>query len=284
MATCWRYSWLLLVLSPALHAEVIDGAGLFKPGTVKQADQDIAKMREETHKDLVVVTMVKPPEDAKSANLEDAGELRRLFGKWMEGRVKGTDFDGVYVVICQKPRHIQVMVYPEKTQEQFTAWYQKLLLRRLIGKIQPDNPNQTIPQEFWNRNVAKLWRKDGADAGLREAVTFVSSTFDSLRPVDKENFYLSLGIMGGMLIFWLILSIARGQLRKRGPKEAGVYDADDSGRSIAVLGGGIGAVAGEWLVQHVFRRKPDVSVPAPLVTELPPEDGLPPAPPPLEES
>jgi hypothetical protein len=69
--------------------------------------------------------------------------------------------------------------------------------------------------------------------------------------------------------------MVRARLRKRGPASAGVHDADDSGRSIAVLGGGIGAVSGQWLVNRLFGRRVPDEPPRLAVEDLPP--------PPLEE-
>src|SRR5262249_13222184 len=100
----------------------------------------------------------------------------------------------------------------------------------------------------------------------------IGAKFDYNRPVDQTNMYLGLLIMAAMIGAWLVLAIFRTRLRKTTPADAGVHDADDSGRSIAVLGGGIGDVSGQWFFSRIFGRSP----PEPAhvsVEDLPPPHG-----------
>src|SRR5262249_58651952 len=92
-------------------------------------------------------------------------------------------------------------------------------------------------------------------------------------PADMTRWYEGLAVMGGMLGAWVVLGLASRKLRKGTPAEAGVHHGDDSGRSIAVLGGGIGAVCGQWLVDRWSHRRQPRPVPPPI-----PPQGMPPGP------
>jgi hypothetical protein len=241
-------------------AQVEDEAGLFKPETIAKANSLIEKIRETTGKQIAVYTVKKAPEDlAKEYNLDDAGQRGELFDKWARERMKEKKIDGVQILLCQEPPHIEITV-SKGSESLFGPWYRNHLKGRMIGRFQPDNPDQTYLQALRN----KLRPGPRPDTGLLEAITYVGDKLDYNRPVDQTNLYLSLAILGVMLGATGLLGFVRLQLRKHTPDDAGVHDADDSGRSIAVLGGGIGAVCGQWLYyRFIAPRPPAEPAPAP---------------------
>jgi hypothetical protein len=237
----------LLAAAPPVRAQVHDGAKLFKPEAIQKADKQIEQIREMFGKGLVIESVYEaPPDRAKSANLKDAKQRKEFFDKWAQERIRALRVNGVYVLICLEPRHIEVTV-TEGTEKLFTEWNQRQLHRLLVDKLQPDNPDQGGVQELFN----KLRKKRSNDDGLLAAVHYVEAKLDWNRPVDQTNWLIGLGIIGGLLAFWMLLGLVRMRLRRRTPAGAGVREEDESGRSIAVLGGGIGAVSGEWLFDRV---------------------------------
>jgi hypothetical protein len=126
----------------------------------------------------------------------------------------------------------------------------------MIGRFQPDSPDQNILQAARNK-----FRSPNPDAGLPEAIEYIGLKLDYNRRVDQTNFYVGLAVIGAMLGVGVFLGLVRMRLRRKTPEDAGVHDADDSGRSIGVLGGGIGAVCGQWFYNHFFGAPHE---PAPL--------------------
>jgi len=237
----------LVAAAPAARAQVHDGAKLFKPEAIEKADQQIKHIRERYGRGLVIETVsAVPPDRAKRYNLKDAGQRKECFEDWANERIRAERLNGISVLICLEPRHIQVTV-TEGTENLFTEWNRRQLHALLVDKLQPDNPDQSGVQEFFN----KLRKKRSNDDGLLAAVGYVESKLEWNRPVDQTNWLIGLGIMAGILIFWMFLGLIRLRLRKRTPAGSGVRAEDESGRSIAVLGGGIGAVSGEWLFERV---------------------------------
>ncbi|MBI1917489.1 MAG: TPM domain-containing protein [Planctomycetes bacterium] len=238
---------------------VVDEAHLFKPETIGKADRQIKQLRQRFAKDLTIATVSAAPEiDTEAYNLKDAGQKKEFLDDWVRDRA--SRLDGIYVLVCLDPKVIHVFV---SEGAPFTDLNKRQLYRLLVDRIQPDNPDQGAVQEIFN----KFRKKRDNDAGLLAAVDLVEAKLDWNRPVDLSNWMLGLGAMGGLLGVWIFLGVVRIRLRRTTPADAGVHDADDSGRSIAVLGGGIGAVCGEWLFGHVLsagRSVARVVVPPPV--------------------
>ncbi len=258
-----RLAWLALCLAALpCAAQVDDDAKLFNDETFRQAQLRIKEIHERTGKQIMVYTLKTVPEEIKKKFDLDAPSQRKEAFDELAGKQLGKT-DGILLLICEEPRHIQIVV-SESTESLFGKWYQDHLRGRMIGKFQPDNPGQ----HFFSALRNKLRSGPNPNAGLLESVDYIAAKLDYNRPVDQTNLYLGLGIMGGMIGAWFVLGIFRTRLRKRTPLEAGVHGADNSGRSIAVLGGGIGAVSGQWFFSRLFaRHTPDPEEAAPTVVE-----------------
>ncbi len=239
------------VFAPAARAQVHDNAHLFQPQAVTRAEQRIEDMRKRFHKTLLLETIEAPPaERVKDINLGDARMRNAFFDDYVAERIKAEKLDGIYVLICMGPKVVRVAVSPEDTRAVFTERNQKFLRNLVIDRIQPENPNQGEIQRFVN----SLRKKRRNDDGLLAAVDYVAGKLESNGPVDASRFLIGLMIVAGVLVFWTLTVMVRSRLRKWTPAEAGVRLEDEGGRSIAVLGGGIGAVSGQWLFNRLTRR------------------------------
>jgi hypothetical protein len=172
--------------------------------------------------------------------------------------IKELGLEGVHLLICQEPKHIEITVTAD-TEKWFGDWHKKQLKKRLIARFQPDNPDQNLLQEWGN----KLRSGPQPNKGVLEALEYLRVALNRNRPVDQSRFYVALGVFGGVAGVGFLLAALRSRLRKTTADDAGVHDAELSGRSIAVLGGGIGAVTGQWLYRRFFGpRTAPVAVPA----------------------
>lgn len=264
-------SLVLLIAATSCTAQIRDDAELFKPETKQAAEKRIKQIRETTGKQIAVWTMKGVPADrTKDINLGDAGQRKKLFDEMAREQIKALHLEGIHLLICEEPRHIEITV-TDDCEPLFGEWYQRHLKKRMIGKFQPDNPDQNIFQSLRN----KLRTGSNPDEGLSEALDYIALKFDYNRPIDNTNFKLGGVAICGFLGFGAILGVMRSRLRTTTPHDAGVHDAESSGRSIAVLGGGIGAVTGQWMFNALFGMRSEEEHP---ITEPPPPTGSEPAP------
>jgi hypothetical protein len=265
------YLFLLPLLSSApCLAQVEDNAKLFKPKTIEEANKRIEKIREETGKQVRVVTFAKIRGDPTKLdlNLEDAGHRKKLFSEWAQDDLKKLDdFKGIHILICQEPLHIEITITDDINKSMFSKRDRERLYKRLLA-IQPDNPDQTFRRKTWQ---AVFGQEPNPDDGLLSGISYIE--YNLWRPVDQTRWYIGLSVIGALLGVWLFLAILRARLRKRTPAETGVHGADESGRSIGVLGGGIGAVSGQWFYDRLFAPPPQApaSVGAESTMEKPSE-------------
>src|SRR5262249_31782370 len=150
--------------------------------TIEKAKTRIEKIRKNTDKQIAVLTIKQVPKArTKDINLDDAGQRREMFEQWARERMKKLDLHGVHLLICQKPRHIAITVSAD-TEELFGPWYRNHLKGRMIGRFQPDNPDQGFLQAERNK-----LRSPDPDAGLLEAIDYLGQKFGHNRRVDQTN-------------------------------------------------------------------------------------------------
>ena len=217
---------------PAVRAQVEDEAHLFHAQAIGKANQRIEEMRQRFGKTLRLETIASPPaERVRQINLGDAKMREEFFEEWIKERIAATKLDGIYVLVCLEPRYVRVAVHPDEIGDTlFTEEDQKFLHKML---------------DHW------LVKQHRNDDHLLIAVDYVGDKLSSHAPVAMTQWLLGLSVIGGVLCFWALLVMVRARLHKRTPAETGVRVEDESGRSIAVLGGGIGAVSGQWLFDRL---------------------------------
>jgi uncharacterized membrane protein YgcG len=153
---------LFLVLaagSPALAVvpEVQDGAGFFKPETIAKANDLLAEIGKKHDKDLLIETYATVPADkVEAVKAMDKEARAKFFQEWANSRARRRRVNGVYVLICKEPGHIQVEVGHETQKIAFTTKDRDRLRDLLIDAFQ----------------------KKEHDRGLIDAVQFVEKTLD----------------------------------------------------------------------------------------------------------
>src|SRR4051812_5969625 len=98
--------WLVAGATPASAQKVPDGpprtvhddADFFSESAVKQANKDIARIKERHHKDVLIETVKQGPKDEN-------------YDAWARERARERGVDGLYIVLTEKPKkHLQVEV------------------------------------------------------------------------------------------------------------------------------------------------------------------------------
>ena len=95
-----------------------DGKFFSKEG-VEKANKKIRDIYEKYKKDVVVETLLMlTPEQEKT--LKEDGEMK-FFAKLTNDRAKEMGLNGVYLIVCKKPRYLRMHMDPETQKKAFTA-------------------------------------------------------------------------------------------------------------------------------------------------------------------
>src|SRR5439155_25309842 len=160
--------WLMATASAsaALTPEIRDGAEFFTPESVKKADAEIKDIKRNFKKDLLIETYNTVAADkAEEVKKMDRKARNRFFQDWARNRAKAVEVNGIYVLICKDPGHIQVEVGNETQRKAFTVNDRDKLRNILLTRLQE---GAKVKEEAEKKKLH--------DKGLVEAVEFVRKT------------------------------------------------------------------------------------------------------------
>jgi hypothetical protein len=138
-------------LAQALTPGVHDEAGFFKPETIDAANKIISDIKQEDKKDLLVETFLQVPKD-KEKEAADPDKKTAFFKGWAVQRARDEQVNGIYVLICKEPPHLQV-----ETGSQ---------TRKVFTNEDRDHLDKLLVESFKNKKY---------DDGLLEGVRYVQS-------------------------------------------------------------------------------------------------------------
>jgi uncharacterized membrane protein YgcG len=111
---------VLLFIGRALGGihQVWDQAHLFKYETIQQADEILQEIHDKYHKDLMIETFASIPDDFKG-KLDQQGP-DKFFDGWAMAEGQELHLNGLLILVCGQPRHIQVALGLATRQKAFT--------------------------------------------------------------------------------------------------------------------------------------------------------------------
>jgi hypothetical protein len=248
--------WLAAVapVSASAVAPVIkDDGKFFKDDARTKADEQIREIHREFNKDLLIETFPAVPEDlTKDVDMKDKTARNRFFEKWARDRARAADVNGIYILICKLPEHLQVEVGTHTLEKAFTIEDRNELSKKLLSDF----------------------REKKYDEGLLDAVDFVAKRLkahgvrSSAVPVGGGGMMEGLGglLCVGVLVLaalWLVVGLFRamtgGGNRGGYAPGGGGYGpgyggggGGGGGFMTSLLGGMFGAVAGNWMYNSFF--------------------------------
>src|SRR6266851_1137406 len=262
----------LLAGGPAIAAvpEVRDDAHLFKPETLKKANNIIREIHDEFKQDLVVETFPTPPggeEKAKQlrGNTPEAREARdKFFKDWLRQRAEAERIGGVYVLICKSPGHVEVGTGPNTEAKAFTKANRDELKNIIFGHLAKKESDQGLL-------VGTEYVRDTMKANLKirqaESRPAHRNPAPFAAPVHDRGTSV-LGGLGGLLCIgliavlaiWLIFGLIRafsggggGYAGGPGGGYMGGGGFGGGGFMSGLMGGLFGAAAGSWLYDRFLR-------------------------------
>jgi hypothetical protein len=156
-------------------------------------------------------------------------QVDRILEEQARKRADAVGVDGIFVVICNDPRDIHVVVRPE------------------------DDPDFTRHDaENLRRTIARRLQEAGPDEGLQALTAQVRSILQANATRGQSTSVVPelilLGVLGGGVGLWLGLAMLRYKMRGRqaeAPTEEDIHER--SRRRPALLGAMFGTPAGLWL-------------------------------------
>jgi hypothetical protein len=112
----------------AIAPEVRDQAKFFSPEAVKKANEQIREIMRKYHKDLLIETFPTVPADpgVEKVKAMSKDERNAFFHKWALERSTAAVVNGIYILVCKEPAHLQVEISPD-LQAQLGKSYEKLI-------------------------------------------------------------------------------------------------------------------------------------------------------------
>ncbi len=259
----WLAAFCLLgvLAAHAVGPEVRDTAGLFSAGAIKQADEAVRNIQREFRKDLLVETFAGVPENRKA----DYNRNREVFfTDFVRERAQEARLDGIYVLIMkeQPPHrmHIQVGVGQATRSRAFLAADRDQLVKLLQTNFRDEKYDdglragiafveRTMRTHLGSRETSGSMNRQGlASTAAREAVPGRSSS-----PGLGAILLFGALIIGGIVVFSLIMRLMRGGMGGGGvPSGGGMMGGGGGGMFSSLLAGIGGAMAGSWLYDRFF--------------------------------
>src|SRR5262249_21153776 len=124
---------------------VLDNAGFFSKKAIEDANEEVAAIKKQNGKDLLIETFKEPPARFDSIDKKEKSAVNQFFVKWGEDQVKSHRVEGIYVLICKAPSHLQVLVGQNTRQTgAFTNSNRDELAKLMIAKLHDKKPDEAL--------------------------------------------------------------------------------------------------------------------------------------------
>ncbi len=212
-----------------------DDAGLFPAKTIAEAERQIDDIRRTYDRHLVVDTIPSaPPHERKLFRFLWTRQVNRVLEEQARKRAGESGLDGIYVVICNDPRDVHVIVRPGDDPA-FTPHDAEELRRTIARRLHDSGPDRALL----------------ALAGQVRATLQAHATRGQSTSVVNE--FILVGLLGGGVVLWLLLCAVRYKMRRgRTASLAEEGAAEWTRRTPALLGARFGFPAACWIYDKLY--------------------------------
>jgi tetratricopeptide (TPR) repeat protein len=126
--------------------DIKDEAKFFSPEAVQKANEEIRAIATKYKRQLVIETIPALPDD-ESAKVKamTAAEREKFFHEWTLKRAEKDKINGVYLLVCRNPTHLQVVVTPQ-ARTVFNTEARDRLARLLLGKFREKKFDEALAE------------------------------------------------------------------------------------------------------------------------------------------
>jgi hypothetical protein len=237
-----------LALIQIANEGVLDDAQVFKTETAATARNRIHAIRNEYHCTVFVDTVNRAPDnDWRKANSWSPRTRAEYFQGWAKARSQEFGTEGIHILICQHPKHVAVVVWPERFDTVLTP-KERTGLERLLERNLTSKP----------------------DATLLSALDQVRADLQARREPEPPSVPLvPLGVfIGGAVATWLLLASLRWHLLKADPLTF-TAQPERLRFTAGLLAGMFGSPCAYWITDRLFPESATGSTPEMEVADLP---------------
>jgi hypothetical protein len=283
-----RLAPVLVVLTGALPARasetdqpIHDEAHMFQPVALEQAREKIAQLWDRWHIHFRLDTVAELPPDVRT-KMQKAGKPDVEFLTWAKQRAERLEFEGIYVLISQEPKHksIAVVVRPEALQKTFTPRNCKRVSDLLNKEISRGEPNTALLSALDRVLELVQWNIEGGYGvwvilgwvilgllALRVLFLLIQVKMENAERQQQRREHYARQVEAAQAA----QAAQAAAIQAATAQPSSPSDKDHQGLMPAMLGGLFGTMAGHWIYDSLFRGSGGKS-------ETPPAE-TPPAPP-----
>jgi hypothetical protein len=138
---------------PKVEARLIveDRGDLFSPEAITKAKAILAEVKDVNPREMSLVSFKELPEAKKKQfeKVESADDRKRFFSDWAKEEARDDKAKGIFVLICRKPGHVEILVDRPLRDKGFSARDEEQVVKMLIEKFKEakdkqDNEQTTI--------------------------------------------------------------------------------------------------------------------------------------------
>src|SRR5579875_2331013 len=201
----------------AVAPVIKDDGKFFSAEAVEKANAQIKKIAQDYDKDLLIETFPTIPADLKKDYQPE--KKREFFEKWARDRAHDNAVNGVYVLICKTPPHLQVEVGNETQKKAFTVRNRNELAKMLLDKFKAKKYDEGLLEavDYYGKTLRQnLGRSSGAHFQAREEwpghgrknVGLSAPAGDGGRGGNPIMGYICIGIVV-LLAVWVVFGLIR---------------------------------------------------------------------------
>jgi hypothetical protein len=239
------------VIAQVAAQGVLDDAHLFSPEAIAAAQDKVRQLRREYRCAVFIDTVSGvPAADYKRAHSWNSKTADAYFHEWALSRSQEFGVEGIHVLICTEPRHIEVLVWPESYDAEFGP-KERLGLQRMLTRQLKTKPDAALLQALEQIHVALRARYEPAAPSV------------------------DLMAVGAVLLAgvgaWLVLALVRWYLRKPEPFSF-TGEMQTVAPTARLLAGMFGTPAAYWVMDRELPQTDFVKVEPIAFVEEPPDD------------
>lgn len=256
--------------APLVHAApegVRDHAGFFSPQAVRDADQEIKRIKQIHGKDLLIETYSGIPEDQKDRFRTE--DKNKFFSDWVMQRARAENISGVYILICKAPARLDIEVVRETQKQVFTIADRNRLRDLLLSRFKAGEYDAGLSEgvAMVRRTMDSNPRTIAAPVTPRPSWNGLSNNVPQAYPSrqfqpQRSFSFLSIFVWGFIIVVALLLigrifsGMRGGNSGYNGPGYGGGYGGGGGGGGFGSgLGGGLlGGMLGGWLYDSFSGR------------------------------
>jgi len=266
------WMWIYRLPDGSALAEVKDETGMFSQSARQEADGATRQIKQKYGKEMLVEVFPEIPAELRSQYSPDRKD--QFFAEWMTRRAQELKVNGVYVLICRNPNHLQVDAGRETRQRAFTAQnveqLKNVLVTRFRNKQYDDGLKEAV--SYVDRTLAANLGSNAAAGTANPQYNYQAPNSSSGTPARPPT-GSGISWIWWVLLIGIAIFILSRFLRSRAPGSStyaqryggggnypaggypqGGYPPQSGGFGKGIMGGLLGGMAGGWLQDKFAHR------------------------------